>query len=94
MRDSKIENEMAIKFEIMQQNVLLEKFICINSPFLPLVRVPCIISVHTPKSQCQEKVLNDRESCKLLVQYLIDQRTLDALSVVGNNFILFCTHLL
>ena len=47
---------MAIKFEITQQNVLLEKFICINSPFLPLVRVPCIISVHTPKSQCQEKV--------------------------------------
>ena len=33
---------MAIKCEIMQQNVLLEKFICKNSPFLPVVRVSCI----------------------------------------------------
>ena len=33
---------MAIKFKIMQQNVLLEKLICKKSPFLPVMRVPCI----------------------------------------------------
>ena len=85
-----VENEMAIKFEIMQQNVLLEKFIC--KKFF-VSHESTMYSVHTKKNQCQEKVLNGRENCKLLVQYLILQRTLDALSVVDNNSILFCAHL-
>ena len=45
---------MPIKFEIMQQNVLLEKLICKNSPFLPVVRVPCY-SVHTQKISAKRR---------------------------------------
>ena len=53
---------MAIKFEIIQQNVILEKFIFKNSPFLPVMRVPAMFSVHIPnKSVPREGIKLQRE---------------------------------
>ena len=85
---------MAIKFEIMQQIVLLEKFICINSPFLPVVRVPCIQFI--PKKSVPREGIKWERELQVNVAGTIPHSPKDSgcLSVVGNNSILFCTHLL